>query len=131
MVYPRNISIEPPNQDLNESVRALYREAALIFTDSPKGSAALLRLALHYLLLQIGRGGKKIDDDIKELVEGGLNPTIQQALDILWAYSDIGTHPIIHGPLSILHKENHPQLLHSVQPIIFKRSEAHIILIVL
>ena len=30
MVYPRKVSIEPPNEDLNEEIKAIYKEAILM-----------------------------------------------------------------------------------------------------
>jgi hypothetical protein len=68
IVYPRNIPIEPPNGDLNDEIKSLYNEASRIFVDSPKGSTALLRLALQMLLKQIGKEGKNINKDITEYV---------------------------------------------------------------
>ena len=70
MVYPKNNFLPPPNTDLNEDIQSIYIEASLILEDSPKGAAALLRLALQKLLKQVGKDGKNINDDIRELVKG-------------------------------------------------------------
>jgi len=93
MVYPRNTLVDPPNQDMNEDIKELYLEAATIFSDSPKGSTALLRLALQKLLKQVGKKGKNINNDIKELVSEGLSPKIQQALDLLRVIGNNAVHP--------------------------------------
>ncbi len=93
IVYPKNISIEAPNSDMNEDIQALYSEAANIFLDSPKGATAILRLALQKLLIQMGKTGKKINDDIKELVSDGLNPKMQKALDFLRVIGNNAVHP--------------------------------------
>jgi len=93
IVYPRKISIDPPNEDLNEEIKAIYDEAARIFVDSPRGAAALLRLALQLLLKQLGKEGKNINNDIKELVESGLSPKIQKALDLLRVVGNNAVHP--------------------------------------
>lgn len=94
IVYPRYMPIvEPPNDDLNNEIKALYNEAARIFIDSPKGSAALLRLALQMLLKQLGKKGENINEDIKELVERGLSVKIQKALDILRVVGNNAVHP--------------------------------------
>lgn len=93
IVYPKKITIAPPNCDLNEDIRALYHEAASIYADSPKGATALLRLALQKLLIQVGKDGKNINNDIKELVAGGLSPKIQQALDLLGVIGNNAVHP--------------------------------------
>jgi len=93
IVYPRSISIEAPNSDMNEDIQELYNEAANIFLDSPKGATAILRLALQKLLIQMGKTGKKINDDIKELVSDGLNPKMQKALDFLRVVGNNAVHP--------------------------------------
>lgn len=93
MVHPRHISLPHPNQDMDDEIKGLYIEAANIFTDSPKGATALLRLALQKLLKQIGKDGKNINNDIKELVSEGLSPKIQQALDLLRVVGNNAVHP--------------------------------------
>jgi len=93
IIYPKKTTVPPPNEDLNEDIKTLYIEASSILIDSPKGATALLRLALQMLLKQIGKDGKKINDDIKELVSEGLSPTIQQALDLLRVIGNNAVHP--------------------------------------
>lgn len=93
IVYPKNISIESPNVDMNKDIQELYNEAATIFLDSPKGATAILRLALQKLLVQIGKDGKNINNNIKELVAEGLNPKMQQALDFLRVIGNNAVHP--------------------------------------
>lgn len=93
MVFPREFPIEPPNNDLSEEIKSLYYEASKIFLDSPKGSTALLRLALQMLLRQIGKEGNNINNDIKELVERGLSSKVQKALDLLRVVGNNAVHP--------------------------------------
>lgn len=93
IVYPRRVPIDPPNIDLNDEIKSLYTEASNIFLDSPKGAAALLRLVLQKLLIQIGKDGKNINDDIKELVAEGLSPKIQKALDFIRVVGNNAVHP--------------------------------------
>ena len=81
------------NPDLNEDIAALYQEAANIYADSPKGATALLRLALQKLLVQLGKDGKNINNNIKELVAEGLSPKIQHALDLLRVVGNNAVHP--------------------------------------
>lgn len=83
----------PPNNDIDENIKALYQEAATIFIDSPRGATALLRLALQMLLKQLGKSGENINNDIKELVSEGLSPKIQQALDLLRVVGNNAVHP--------------------------------------
>ncbi|SLJ85724.1 DUF4145 domain-containing protein [Psychrobacter sp. DAB_AL43B] len=93
IVYPKKIKVPAPNVDLNEEIKALYHEASSILIDSPKGSTALLRLALQKLLKQVGKSGKNINNDIKDLVAEGLSPKIQQALDLLRVIGNNAVHP--------------------------------------
>jgi hypothetical protein len=93
MEYPKIIPVDPPNEDLNEEIKSLYNEASKIIADSPKGATALLRLALQKLLKQIGKEGKNINNDIKDLVEHGLSPKIQKALDLLRVDGNNAVHP--------------------------------------
>lgn len=93
IIYPKAITLPPANEDMDIGIQDLYHEAALILSDSPKGSTALLRLALQMLLKQVGKSGKKINTDIKELVAEGLSPKIQQALDILRVVGNNAVHP--------------------------------------
>lgn len=93
MKYPKVTSLPSPNEDLDDDIKDLYLEASLIIVDSPKGSTALLRLALQKLLKQVGKSGKNINSDIKELVSEGLSPKIQQALDLLRVVGNNAVHP--------------------------------------
>jgi len=93
IIYPKNIPVEKPNPDMNDDIQKLYNEAASILIDSPKGSAALLRLALQKLLWQIGETERNIDKNIKSLVSKGLNPKIQKALDFVRVVGNEAVHP--------------------------------------
>ncbi|MEI6608257.1 MAG: DUF4145 domain-containing protein [Deltaproteobacteria bacterium] len=93
LVYPRKTLLPQPNSDIDENIKTLYQEAATIFMDSPKGATALLRFALQMLLKQVGKSGKNINNDIKELVSEGLSPKIQQALDLLRVVGNNAVHP--------------------------------------
>lgn len=93
IVYPKKTTVAPPNIDMNQEVQDLYIEASTIVIESPKGSTALLRLALQLLLKQLGKPGKNLNNDIKELVSEGLSPKIQQALDLLRVVGNNAVHP--------------------------------------
>ncbi|MGG4459744.1 DUF4145 domain-containing protein [Brevibacillus porteri] len=76
-----------------EDVKNIYLEASGIVNQSPRAAVALLRLAVQMLMKHIGEKGKKIDDDIKVLVEKGLPEEIQQALDSLRVIGNNAVHP--------------------------------------
>ena len=93
MVYPNVMTVPPPNPDLNTDIKKDYKEAANIVNRSPRAAAALLRLCVQKLCKQLGRPGKKIDDDIAALVKDGLPKKIQQALDVLRVVGNNAVHP--------------------------------------
>lgn len=93
ILYPKKMIVEQPNNDLSDDIKKDYLEAAIIFNDSLRSSAALLRLTLQKLCKQLGEKGKNINDDIKNLVKKGLNPQIQKSLDILRITGNNAIHP--------------------------------------
>ena len=93
MIYPKKISVEKPNNDLNEDIKKDYLEAANILNDSPRSAAAILRLSLQKLCKQLGEKGDNINNDIGELVKKGLNPSIQKSLDVLRITGNNAVHP--------------------------------------
>lgn len=93
MIYPRAILVDGPNEDLDPDIQDDYLEAANILTDSPRATAAILRLALQKLCIQLGEKGKNINDDIGALVKRGLNPSIQKSLDALRITGNNAVHP--------------------------------------
>lgn len=105
IIYPKKIIVDSPNDDLLEDIKKDYIEAANVFGDSPRASAAILRLALQKLCKQLGESGKNINDDIKNLVKKGLNSQIQKSLDILRITGNNAVHP---GEINI---EEKPELV--------------------
>ena len=93
IVYPKKMIVDLPNDDLSEDIKKDYLEAAVIFDDSVRSSAALLRLALQKSCIQLGEKGKNINDDIKNLVKKGLSPQVQKSLDILRVTGNNAIHP--------------------------------------
>lgn len=93
MVFPARGAAPPPNADLPDHIKDIYEEAATISATSPRGAAALLRLAIQHLAASLGGAGTNINDDIKLLVQRGLPPTIQQALDIVRVVGNNAVHP--------------------------------------
>lgn len=93
IIYPNFSGIEPFNGDLNEEVSDDYMEAAEIVQRSPRGAAALLRLAIQKLCIQLGEQGKDLNTDIGNLVKEGLPVRVQESLDSLRVIGNEAVHP--------------------------------------
>lgn len=93
LVFPAGGSAPPANPDLPEDVTRDYEEARAIASVSPRGAAALLRLAIQKLCIHLGEKGKKLDDDIASLVKKGLPEKVQKALDTVRVVGNNAVHP--------------------------------------
>ena len=95
LVYPimEETNLPEPNADLDEDIQDDFVEASKILHISPRGAAAILRLCLQKLCKQLGEKGKNINDDIASLVKKGLNPKVQQALDVIRIVGNNAVHP--------------------------------------
>lgn len=93
LLFPDNGNAPFPNPEMPEEVLKLYMEAASIHSKSPRGAAALLRLAIQVLTKELGEEGKNINTDIKNLVSKGLPKIVQQSLDIVRVTGNDAVHP--------------------------------------
>lgn len=92
MIFPDHLNVVEANCDLSDDIRADYDEAASILQKSPRGSAALLRLAIQKLCLELGEKGD-IDKMVGNLVKKGLPETVQKALDTVRVIGNEAVHP--------------------------------------
>jgi len=93
LVFPAMKVGALPNPDLPPDIRTDVEEARGIVDQSPRGAAALLRLAIQKLCAHLGELGKNIDEDIASLVKKGLNPLVQQSLDVVRVVGNEAVHP--------------------------------------
>lgn len=93
LVWPRLSEAPAANVDLPKEVRGDYDEAGTVLGLSARGAAALLRLAIQKLCVQLGEKGKNLDDDIASLVRKGLDVRVQQALDVVRVIGNNAVHP--------------------------------------
>lgn len=93
LLHPVSSKEFTPNIDLDQDIKNDFIEAASIASLSPRGAAALLRLCVQKLCLQIGENGKNINTDIASLVKKGLNVKVQKALDIVRVTGNNAVHP--------------------------------------
>lgn len=94
IIYPQTSSLPVPNHDMPSEIISLYNEARNIFESSPRASAALLRLALQKLCIELGEKGENLNKDIGALVEKKQIPeTIQKAFDSIRIIGNNAVHP--------------------------------------
>jgi hypothetical protein len=93
LMWPRRGEAPLANPDLPDELRADYDEASTILDLSPRGTAALLRLAIQKLCMHLGEKGKNLDEDIASLVSKGLDPRVQKALDVVRVIGNNSVHP--------------------------------------
>lgn len=93
LVFPEVGEVPSANHDMPEDIKRDYNEASSILSQSPRGAAALLRLAIQKLCKELGQPGKNINDDIGALVDEGLDPRVQKSLDVVRVIGNNAVHP--------------------------------------
>jgi Domain of unknown function (DUF4145) len=76
-----------------DAIRPEYEEARAVLSSSSRSSAALLRLAIQKICIELGLSGKNLNDDIGELVKQGLSIQVQRSLDIVRVVGNNQVHP--------------------------------------
>ena len=93
-IWPR-VSLAPEAHiDFPADLRPDYEEARQIYNDSPRASAALLRLCLQKLCRYLGARGDNINSDIQHIYdEYGLGRRVRDSMDILRVVGNNAVHP--------------------------------------
>ncbi len=93
LIYPQKTTAPLPNQDMPEEIQIDYLEAGNILHQSPRGAAALLRLALEKLCVHLKANGNDINEKIADLVKKGIPESVQMALDSVRVIGNNAVHP--------------------------------------
>ncbi|MBK1689349.1 DUF4145 domain-containing protein [Rubrivivax gelatinosus] len=94
MVYPDFGTAPLPEVDMPEDVVRDYCEAARIFSKSPRGAAALLRLGLQKLCRHLGEEGVNINEDIRSLAaKNTIPPLVVKVADTVRITGNNAVHP--------------------------------------
>ena len=93
IIFPRATIVLFASEDMPLEAKRYYDEAREIFYQSPRGAAALLRLAIQQLMIELGEDGDNLNGAIGSLVKKGLPKDIQQALDIVRVIGNNAVHP--------------------------------------
>ena len=92
LLWPRTGTAPPPSAALPEDVKALYDEASIIAADSPRGAAALLRLAVETVCRRVVPNKDRLNDCVTELVARGVDTDTQKALDVVRIIGNRSVH---------------------------------------
>ena len=93
ILWPLTTEAPEPNADLPPEIRTDYDEAGSILNQSPRGAAALLRLAIQKLCQHLKAEGKDLNANIADLVRKGLDEKVQKALDVVRVVGNHAVHP--------------------------------------
>lgn len=93
IVYPLKNSEITAHDDMPADVRDDFNEAALIVDQSPRGAAALLRLAIQKLMPHLDQNANNLNADIGALVHKGLGADLAKAMDVLRVVGNNAVHP--------------------------------------
>ncbi len=94
LTFPDNGVAELTDKDMPSDVKVDYDEAARIFSKSPRGAAALLRLGLQKLCKNLGQPGKNINADIRALAADNiLPPMVIKVADTVRIAGNNAVHP--------------------------------------
>lgn len=94
-VYPTAAAGPIANEDMPELVRKDFNEARKVAPISPRGAAALLRVSIDRLTLDLvsEQEGSTLDKRIGVLVARGLDPKVQRMLDVVRVIGNEAAHP--------------------------------------
>lgn len=94
LLFPTDSEAPPVNRDLPEAVKSLYSQAGQIASISPPAAAALLRVCVEKIVMDLGGDPKlKLNDNIGQLFKDGKLPaSVKQACDLVRLYGNEAAH---------------------------------------
>lgn len=95
VIFPAELNTPAPSLNMPEDVKEIYKEAQLVYENSPRAASALLRLAIETLIPKLEYGinpNKTLFEMIGELVEKKIPEYIQKGLDSIRYYGNKGIH---------------------------------------
>jgi len=93
MVDPARFPVASPHTDMPDNVKELYYEAGFVLDISPRSAAVLLRVALGFMLTDMGEDGGNPGKAIEQLtIKGTLNKATIQAMHVVREIGNSGAH---------------------------------------
>lgn len=114
VIYPLQLRTPSPSPDMPEDVEKIYKEAQLVYNDSPRSSSALLRLAIEMLLKKLLEGDKKsldLNGMIKKLNKENTAISVVKALDFI---RYMGNKSVHSGEINMEEKTDEVHFLFSL-----------------
>jgi hypothetical protein len=93
LVWPRREGCPEPKLHAPPSVRRESEEASQTLEASPRGAAALLRIAIEKLCKELGVSGETLKDDIELFVREDVDARVQKVLDAAQILESNAMHP--------------------------------------
>ena len=93
LLVPMESGIPRHHEEMPSSCIDIYNEARSVAESSPKAAAALIRLLIQSIMIELGLPGKNLSEDISTLVKKGLPEEVQKALDYCRVIGNNAVHP--------------------------------------
>jgi hypothetical protein len=94
MLVPATGGVVAPSPDLPEEIRKTYDEARAISVHSKRAAAALLRLAVEQLCVELNGEGPTLNEHIGLLVGNGLHKQTADMFDAVRLVGNNAIHPV-------------------------------------
>lgn len=93
IIFPETSTAPKAHADMPENVEVVFEEARMVLDNSPRASAALLRLAVDLICDELGAAGTNLNQKIGSLVQLGLPKEAQKVFDSIRGFGNDALHP--------------------------------------